>query len=139
MGGDATTGDAGVAAQAASSDTVVVGSALRLSLRVTSLTELDTIVTKEADERLSVPELCDVESPLPIGWVVVECSMQAVTCSIREHLLSAADRLTSVEVPEAIRSLPQVQEQARALRRLVSEAENAENELGGFTVCLWRL
>ena len=101
---------------------------LRLSLRVESAAELDQVVRKEAAERLSLPELSDEESPLPVGWVLAERSAAPVSGTVRRFLLLAAHQLEE-ELPESYRSLPQVRELAASLRRLVVER--------GFTLCVW--
>ena len=113
---------------AATVGTVVVGSALRMSLRVESRADLEQLVTKGASERLSVPQLADELSPLPVGWVVAARTAETTTRSVRDHVLHAADNLDQ-GLPEAYRELPQVQEQIRRLRQLV--------EACGFDLCVW--
>ena len=49
------------------------------SLSVHSRADLETLVTKRSEERLSIPELADDESPLPMGWVLAERSTSALT------------------------------------------------------------
>ena len=112
----------------AATGAVVVGSALRTSLHVAGPADLERLVTKGASERLSIPQLADEESPLPVGWVLAGPTTGGTTRSVRDHVLHAADDLEQ-GLPEAYRELPQVQEQIRQLRQLV--------EACGFDLCVW--
>ena len=101
---------------------------LRQSVRVESEADLEVEVVKRPEERLSLPELHDDESPPPVGWVVAEQSNEPLSRSVRAHLLAAASDLET-GLPEHIRCLPQVVELAAKLRGLVAER--------GFTLCVW--
>ena len=86
--------------------------------------------SQAAAERLSLPELHDEDSPLPVGWVVAERSSAPDSRSVEDHLLAAAEALEQ-GVPAQVAELPQVQQQVQRLRLLVSM------ELGGFSLCVW--
>jgi len=101
---------------------------LRQALRVETVADLEVELSKGANQRISLPELADDDSPLPVGWVVAEQSAGAVTASVRSFLLRAASDLETA-LPEAVRRLPQVVELAARLRRLVEDR--------GFSVCVW--
>ena len=99
------------------------------TVRVQDAIDLEQEVAKAAAEWLSVPSLHDEESPPPVGWVLAERSHATISRSVREHVLTAAAHLEE-ELPPEIRALPQVQEQAARLRRLVEGG-------GAFEVCVW--
>mmetsp|Transcript_46123 Transcript_46123/g.76238 ORF Transcript_46123/g.76238 Transcript_46123/m.76238 type:complete len:320 (+) Transcript_46123:74-1033(+) len=105
-----------------------VEDAPRLVLHINSADDLDLLVTKDQAERVSVPELHDDESPLPVGWVIAARSNEVVTRTVRDHVLTAAKHLEE-ELPEEIRTLPQVLEQIQRLQWLVQKP--------CFTVCVW--
>jgi hypothetical protein len=101
----------------------------RRTVHVDGPAGLDVVVSKGPDEWLSVPELADDEDwPLPVGWVLAERSILHVTSTVRELLETAIAHLSD-DLPESLRTLPQVLEQVRTLRRLL--------EQGGFRVCAW--
>ena len=86
-------------------------------------------MSKGPDEWLSVPELADDEDwPLPVGWVLAERSILPATSTVRELLETAIAQLND-DLPESLRTLPQVLEHVRTLRRLL--------EQGGFRICAW--
>jgi hypothetical protein len=100
------------------------------TVRIVSAVDLDQQITKGADEILSIPELHDEESPLPVGWVVAGRSNAPVTCTARQHLMQAVTSIEN-ELPGEVATLQPVQQQANSLRRLVDLAD------GPFTVCVW--
>lgn len=100
------------------------------TVRIVSAADLDQQITKGADEILSIPELHDEESPLPVGWVVVGRSSALVASSVRRHLSQAVTSIEN-ELSNEVATLQPVQQQASSLRRLVDLAD------GPFTVCVW--
>ena len=114
-----------VAAAAAEAEAAPV---LHQSLRVETAADLELELSKGAHQRVSLPDLADEDSPLPVGWVVAEQSAEAVTASVRSFLLRAASDLETA-LPEPVRVLPQVVALAARVRRLVEER--------GFSVCVW--
>ena len=102
----------------------------RVTVRIASTADLDREVTKVADEILSIPELHDEESPLPVGWVLASRGNSATACTARQHILRAIDGMEN-EVPERVAALQPVQDQVSSLRRLLDLAS------GPFTMCIW--
>ena len=94
--------------------------------------DLEQLVTKREDEVLSVPELHDEDSPLPMGWVVAARGVAAAstTRTVAEHLLHAVDELEHGVAPE-IAALAPVRRQVERVRGLLRLVE------GPFTVCVW--
>ena len=100
---------------------------LQFTVDVAGEAELQTVVAKAADERLSIPELADDESPLPRGWVLAERG--ADTCAtVRDHLLEAVANLEH-GLPAEVAALPAVREQVKRLTELADR--------GGFRLCVW--
>lgn len=112
----------------AAAEEAEVAPLLHQLLRVETAADLEVELSKGANQRISLPDLADEDSPLPVGWVVAEQSAEAVTASVRSFLLRAASDLETA-LPDAVRQLPQVVELAARLRRLVEER--------GFSVCVW--
>ena len=112
----------------AAAEEAEVAPLLHQLLRVETAADLEVELSKGANQRISLPDLADEDSPLPVGWVVAEQSAEAVTASVRSFLLRAASDLETA-LPDAVRRLPQVVELAARLRRLVEER--------GFSVCVW--
>ena len=103
-----------------------------LSARIECAADLEQLVTKREDEVLSVPELHDEDSPLPMGWVVAARGVAAAstTRTVAEHLLHAVDELEHGVAPE-IAALAPVRRQVERVRGLLRLVE------GPFTVCVW--
>ena len=119
-------GDATGGAGAAADGTVQP----RLRVRVECASDLDALVAKGPEEILSVPELADEDSPLPVGWMVAARSTVIAACSVKDHLELAASRLET-ELAADVAELPEVQAMAQRIRRLVGLLD------GPFTVCIW--
>lgn len=98
------------------------------SIRIESMADLDLVLTKGATECLTIPELADEDSPLPMGWVLAARSTHPEIRTVREHVLLATEHLDKGVSPD-IRALPQVDEQIRKLRSLVEDL--------CFTICVW--
>ena len=102
------------------------------SVLVEAVSDLDEVFTKGADEVVSIPGLHDEASPLPVGWVVVARSTDAITRTVKEYLLIAAQQLES-ELPAVVSVRPEVHEKTATIRQLLASPQEGE----AFTVCVW--